>query len=122
VNLVVDLTPLPVPTFTAVFNEEEVSIDFVWTTDADERISSWKIFHKLPEDADYTELVTVDSSGNESVPIDVLFPAEERTTREFTMVAYGPYGLYSGNGQPISITVNRVPPSGVINFRIKLVQ
>lgn len=120
VNLAIDLTPIPAPTFTAAFNEVEMSIDFSWTTDLDARITSWKIFHKLPADADFTELVTVDSSGSESVPIDTLFPDGERTTREFTMVAYGPYELFSDNGQSISITVNRKPPSGVINFRIKL--
>lgn len=122
VSYLVNLTPLPLPTYTAVFNDQAMSIDFSWPTDADERISSWKIFHKLPADADWVELVTVDDSGSESVPIDALFPGGERTTREFTMVAYGPFGLFSQNAATTSITVNRRPPSGVINFKINLVQ
>lgn len=122
VSYTADLTPLPIPTYTVVYNETTQTIDFSWPTDADSRITSWKIFTKLPDDADWTELVTVDASGSESVPIDTLFPAGERTTREFTMVAYGPFGLFSDNAATSSITVNRRPPSGIINFRIKLVE
>ena len=122
VNMTVDLTPVPAPTFTAVYNETSQSIDFVWPTDADARITNWKIFTKLPADADYTELVTVDSSGSESIPIDTLFPAGQKTTREFVMVAYAPFDIFSANSQTVEIILNRVPPSGVINFRINLIQ
>ena len=121
VSMTFDLTPLTIPTSTAVFNDTSKSIDFSWPTQ-DPRATSWKIFNRLAGATDWMELATVDSSGSTSIPLDTLFPAGEKTTQEFTMVAYGALGVFSPDALTTSITVNRVPPSGVINFKIQLVE
>ena len=121
VGLEIDLTPLPIPIYTATYNEVNKSIDFSWPIDVDSRIQYWKIFHRLKGITEWTELAQVDTSGSTSIPIGDLFPDREKTTREFTMVAYGKYDLFSQDGAITSITINRTPPSGVINFRINLV-
>lgn len=122
VQYTVDLRPMTAPVYTAVYNEAAQSIDFSWPTDADSRITKWTIWHRVQGEADWVALVEVDASGSTSVPLGDLFPAGQRTIREFTMVAYGPHGLSSPDGAITTITVNRVPPSGVINFRIQLTQ
>lgn len=122
VSFTVDLTPLPAPTYTAVFNETALSIDFSWPTGADARILGWRIFSRLEGQTEWELLEQVDQSGSVSIPLGDLFPEGERTVREFTMVAYAPFDLFSPDGEVTTITVNRRPPSGVINFRIQLVQ
>jgi hypothetical protein len=120
VNLSLNTTPLDPITFTAEFNEADQSIDFAWATD-DPRVVSWGIFASATTGAPYEKIADVtEAGGSHAIPIDTLFPAGEKTTQYFTMVAYDALGNFSPDAPEVAITLNRRPPSGVINFKIFL--
>lgn len=125
VSYTVDLTPIEQFEFTAVYNETAKSIDMAWNI-TDARITKWEIYTSDAAGGPYTKLTEVaNAEGVEttySVKGDTLFPAGEKTTKYFTMVAFGPYDLFSANSPEIAITVNKRPPSGVVNFKIILTQ
>jgi len=121
VTLRIDLTPLVIPVYTAIYDSNSKTIEFSWTID-DDRAISWRIFSRIAGSVDWVQLAEVDSSGAISIPIDTLFPTGEKTTQEFTMVVYGEYDMFSPNAVVTSITLNRIPPSGVINFKVILVE
>lgn len=125
VSWTVDLTPLEPFTFTAVYNDVAKTIDMAWQI-TDARITRWEIYTADAAGGPYTKLTAVNNTeGMEttySVPEASLFPDGEKTTKYFTMVAFAPYDIFSANAAEIAITVNKRPPSGVVNFKIILTQ
>lgn len=120
-----DLTPLEQFAFTAVYNEVAKSIDMAWNI-TDARITKWQIFVSDTAGGPYQVLTSIDNKeGMEttySVEGETLFPAGAKTTKYFTMVAFAPYDIFSANAPEVAITVNKRPPSGVVNFKIILTQ
>ena len=123
VSFTVNLLPLEQFDFTAVYNEVTKTIDMAWQI-TDPRITRWEIYTSDTAGGPYQPLTTVNNvEGAEtsySVEEESLFPAGERTTKYFTMVAFAPYDIFSVNSPEISITINKRPPSGVVNFKIIL--
>ena len=119
VSLRIDLTPLQAFVFTAVYNDVANSIDFAWSTE-DSRATKWRIFHSTTQGGPYEVLTTTTESGTSSIPIDELFPKGQKTIQYFTMVSFGKYDVYSPNATEVAITIDRLIPQNVINFRIFL--
>ena len=119
VSKTIDLTPLESFTFTVTYDANENSLIFSWTP-VGTRAISWKIYTSETSGGPYAELQEVNSSGSVTMPAGSLFPAGENTTRYFTMVAFGEYGVHSPDAAEQSVTVNRRPIQQPMNFTIIL--
>jgi hypothetical protein len=123
VSMTVDLAPLTAFTFDAVYNETAKTIDFAWTA-ADARVERWELYVADVDAGPFTKVAEVpfgESGQSVSVPQAEMFPDGVLTTKYFTMVSFGKYGVFSPNATTVGITVdNRKEVGGVINFKIFL--
>lgn len=123
-SIEIDLTPLTAFAFAGAYNEVTSSVDLSWPA-GDPRVKSWAVFVGDASGGPWTELTRVDA-GTETTSISVdaatMFPPGKRTTKWFTMVAFGAYDVFSPNAAEISITRDRTTPAGVVNLKIFLIE
>lgn len=114
-----DLTPIAAFTFTAVYDAATNTIIIEWAK-TDDRIILWTVYYGDSADGTFTEYMSSNDSLSVSAPADEFFPVGKKTTKYFTVQAYAPYGVLSGQMTPVALTLNRIPPNKIINFKIKL--
>lgn len=123
VEITYDATELPSFSATGAYNEEDDSLHFTWVKN-DDRIETYKIFHRTDPTAEFVELLEMAVADGESqtatIPKGDLFPDGQETTQYFQVVAYTSLGVWRNCAQDIEITLDYRPLETLINFRIEL--
>lgn len=114
-----DLTPLvAINDFVGTFNKVTQTVDFAWTQNDIDRVTSWKLYRTITSGADYTQVGNdipwngTDTQISASVPADTLAPGE---VYYFVTVAFGE-SINSPNSNEVKI--DRKPPTKRINLKI----
>jgi len=123
-SVVINLLPLAAFDFAAVFNEVTESVDLTWPS-GDDRVKEWAVYSGDASGGPWVELTRVPVGQAEtsiSVPAADMFPPGQRTTKYFTMVSFGAYGVFSPNAAEVSVTRDLTKPAGVVNLKIFLTE
>lgn len=123
-SVVINLLPLEVFAFTAVYNPALSTIDVTWPA-GDLRVKEWVIYSGDASGGPWEELTRVDAgttSTSIDIPVDEMFPPGVKTTKYFTMVSFGAYGVFSPNAGEVLITRDRTVPAPVVNLIINLTE
>lgn len=123
-SVVINLTPLAAFDFAAAFNEVTESVDLTWPS-GDDRVKEWAVYSGDASGGPWVELTRVPVGQAEtsiSVPAADMFPPGQRTTKYFTMVSFGAYGVFSPNAAEVSVTRDLTEPAGVVNLKIFLTE
>jgi hypothetical protein len=114
-----DLTPLvAINDFVGVFNKVAQTVDFSWTQNDIDRVTSWKLYRTITSGSNYTQVGNAipwngtDTDISASVSADTLAPGEEYY---FVVVAFGD-AVNSPNSNEVKI--DRKPPTKRINLKI----
>lgn len=128
VSKTVDLVPLEPFNFTAVYNEEDNSIDFEWSI-TDVRASRYRIYKSSTIDGQYEPIIRIDyeegkTNYSQKVPIDDLITGEEKTIF-FKMASWAgdsPAVISSPYTEVIPISIDQAEEviDKVLNFKLLL--
>lgn len=116
-----DLTPLlAINDFVGLFNKVAQTVDFSWTQNDVDRVTSWKLYRTITSGSDYIQVGSdipwngTDTQISASMPADTLAPGEEYY---FVVVAFGD-SVNSPNSNEVKI--DRKPPAKRINLKITI--
>lgn len=119
VSYTVDLTPLvAINDFVGVFNKVAQTVDFSWTQNDIDRVTSWKLYQTLTSGSNYTQVGNeipwngTDTQIGASVPANTFAPGE---VYYLVVVSFGD-GINSPNSNEVKI--DRKPPTKRINLKI----
>ena len=130
VSKTVDLLPLESFTFDVNYNASDNTINFSWSI-TDVKAQRYRIYKSSEENGTYEPVSRIDyvegqTSYSQSISIDELFPANEKTTVYFKMASWAgekPEVVQSPYTSAMPITIDRrenVPVDSIINFRLIL--
>ena len=118
-----NLTPLPAITdLVGVYNKVIQSIDFAWTQNDTDRVTSWQLFQADLPAGPYTKIATIPWDGSAtqitaSQPIDLPEPGVTKDYY-FVVVSFGK-DVASPDSNQVKVTIIRRPtPSKVINLKV----
>lgn len=123
-SVVIDLTPLAAFEFAATYNEVTDSVDLTWPAGG-ASVKEWAVYSSDTSGGPWDELTRVpvgEVDNSISVPAASMFPPGKRTTKYFTMVSFGAYGVFSPNAAEVSVMRDRTSPAGVVNLKIFLTE
>jgi len=117
-----DLTSLPnVADLTAVYNKQTKTIDFSWTQNEPDRVTSWRLYRSDVSGGPYTEIdhIIWDGTSTTLTSSQSIIPeAGQKETYYFVVVAFGEDGISSGDSNEVTVTIDRRPAPKVINLRV----
>lgn len=127
---IVDLLPLEAFDFDASYNADDSSINFIWEI-TDVRGLRYRIYKSYSENGDFEPFRLINyiegqTNYSDTIAIDSLFPANEKTTVYFKMIVWGGSGdeiISSPDTKIIPITLDRrenAEVDKVINFKLIL--
>lgn len=121
VFMVYDFAPIVSATeFAAILDGD--NINFTWKQADIERVKEWKLFVKEAGAAEFTELAVIPYSGTPgdqySTTETMTVPAGEIKTFTFSLVTFNPRGVFSGNSNEVSVTIDKRDLVPVYNLKI----
>lgn len=122
VNWTYDFLPIVAATELVAALEGD-DITFTWTQVDIERVKEWKLYIK-EEGGEFFELALIEYTGQAgpqySTTETMSVPEGEMKTFTFSLVTFTPTGVFSGNSNEVSITIDKRIPVPVYNLTIKV--
>ena len=122
VFMVYDFAPIEAATELGATLDGDV-ISFVWKQGDIERVEKWVLFVK-EGGAEFTELATIEYTGTPgdqySTTETMTVPDGEVKTFTFALVTFNPRGVFSGNSNEVSVTIDKRDLVPVYNLRLTI--